>query len=174
MWCPFLCGQDNLLRGQFWAVGKLNLLDGQMPTQLKPVTYFPVPRYWTRKSMKFQKYHVWNQKESNVFYNVHDGGKCLKFLRSANGMKKSIEFQCPLHTFCARSWWKGLKFQRIGIKKNVWNSKNIQQESVKSVYISRNRIEKKDRIPRTFLKYQKSNESVKSVNCISKNKIGKV
>ena len=37
----FLCGQDNLLGGQFWAVGRFNLLGGQnnllggqMPTQL--------------------------------------------------------------------------------------------------------------------------------------------
>ena len=41
MWCPFFSGQDNLLSGQFWAVGRLNLLGGQinllggkMPTQL--------------------------------------------------------------------------------------------------------------------------------------------
>ena len=41
MWYPFFCGQDNLQGGQFWAMGRLNLLggqinllDGQMPTQL--------------------------------------------------------------------------------------------------------------------------------------------
>ena len=40
----FFCGQDNLLGGQFWAMGMLNLLGGQsnllgeqMPTQLTPV-----------------------------------------------------------------------------------------------------------------------------------------
>ena len=38
---PIFCGQDNLLGGQFWAMGKLNLqggqiylLDGQIPVQL--------------------------------------------------------------------------------------------------------------------------------------------
>ena len=38
---PICCGQDNLLGGQFWAMGRLNLLGGQinllggqMPTQL--------------------------------------------------------------------------------------------------------------------------------------------
>ena len=38
--CPFSCGQENLLGGQFWAMGRLNLLGGQsnllggqMPTQ---------------------------------------------------------------------------------------------------------------------------------------------
>ena len=37
----FFCGQDNLLGGQFWAMGRFNLLGGQsnllggqMPTQL--------------------------------------------------------------------------------------------------------------------------------------------
>ena len=41
IWCPFFCGQDNLLGGQFWAMGRLNLLGGQinllggqMPTHL--------------------------------------------------------------------------------------------------------------------------------------------
>ena len=41
MWCPFFCGQDHLLGGQFWAMGRFNLLGGlsnllggQMPTQL--------------------------------------------------------------------------------------------------------------------------------------------
>ena len=39
--CIVSFGQDNLLGGQFWAMGRLNLLDGQsnllggqMPTQL--------------------------------------------------------------------------------------------------------------------------------------------
>ena len=37
--CPLFCGQDNLLGGQFWAMGRLNLLGGQInllggPTQL--------------------------------------------------------------------------------------------------------------------------------------------
>ena len=30
MWCPFFCGQDNLLGEQFWAMGKLNSLGGQI------------------------------------------------------------------------------------------------------------------------------------------------
>ena len=29
IWCPNFCGQDNLLGGHFWAMGKLNLLGGQ-------------------------------------------------------------------------------------------------------------------------------------------------
>ena len=36
----FFCGQDNLLGGQFWAVGRFNLLGGQMPTQL--TCYLPL------------------------------------------------------------------------------------------------------------------------------------
>ena len=28
--CPLFCGQENLLGGQFWAMGRLNLLGGQI------------------------------------------------------------------------------------------------------------------------------------------------
>ena len=43
----FFCGQDNLLGGQFWAMdgfdllgGQINLLGGQMPTQLTFFFFF--------------------------------------------------------------------------------------------------------------------------------------
>ena len=29
MWYSFFCGRDNLLGGQFWAMGRLNLLGGK-------------------------------------------------------------------------------------------------------------------------------------------------
>ena len=42
----FLWARDNLLGGQFWATGRLNLLCGQMPNQLTcylpPCTYQPL------------------------------------------------------------------------------------------------------------------------------------
>ena len=36
----FFCGQDNLLGGQFWAMGRFNLLGGPMPIQLT-IIYLP-------------------------------------------------------------------------------------------------------------------------------------
>ena len=51
---PIFCGQDNLLGGQFWAMGRFNLLGGQsnllggqMPTQL---TYYLPPCHWEFES----------------------------------------------------------------------------------------------------------------------------
>ena len=60
----FFCGQDNLLGGQFWAMdrfnllgGQINLLGGQMPTQL--TCYLP-PWYRTLH-MNYPNCKPWNK-----------------------------------------------------------------------------------------------------------------
>ena len=55
----FFCGQDNLLGGQFWAMdgfdllgGQINLLGGQMPTQLTFFFYLPEAQDLKKKKKK--------------------------------------------------------------------------------------------------------------------------
>ena len=67
----FFCGQDNLPGGQFWAMGRFNLLggqsnllDGQMPTQL--TCYLP-PCIWIQQAVEnFIKGRVNSKNEPNT------------------------------------------------------------------------------------------------------------
>ena len=60
---PIFCGQDNLLGGQFWAMGRLNLLGaqtnllgGQMPTQL---TYYLPPWFGPSRLLRQRTRRAW-------------------------------------------------------------------------------------------------------------------
>ena len=120
MWCPFSYEQDNLLGGQFWTMGRLNLLGGQsnllggqMPTQTHryllftslnsggmvglSVGYLCKAEYaWAQSSERFKKSCCFRDRSQTLVRGADAKRGALKMFDPCKGALKKITTDFPL------------------------------------------------------------------------------